>query len=73
MRLDTYLDQEDLSPVDFASRLGVSRITVDRYLSGKRLPRREVMVSIVKATKGEVGPVDFYPHCAKLLRRYRRA
>jgi predicted transcriptional regulator len=61
MQLRRYLDNADLTPPAFAEIIGVPPQTVYRYLSGARLPRRDVMCRIVAATNGRVLPGDFYP------------
>lgn len=63
MKLARWLSLTGTSEAAFAARIGVSAISVRRYRDGLRLPMRDVMVRIVAATDGEVGPEDFYrPH-----------
>lgn len=44
---------------DFAKKLGVANFTVQRYLLG-RVPAPDVLAAIVRVTKGNVQPNDFY-------------
>lgn len=60
MRLQTYLERNDLLIADFADRIGVSPQSVHRYLSGERVPRRDVMERILVATGGDVSANDFF-------------
>lgn len=60
MRLQDYLDQQHVSPADFAASIGVSRQAVDRYRMGQRIPEPHVMVRIAEQTENAVQPNDFY-------------
>lgn len=60
MQLRAYLNANDLTVLAFAGRLGVSVQTVHRYLTGERVPRRDVMARISCVTKGRVTPNDFF-------------
>jgi len=59
MRLQEYLTEKRETASSFAQRIGVSRVAVTRYCSG-RVPERATMEKIIKATDGEVTPNDFY-------------
>ena len=45
---------------DFSVDSGIPLSTVNKYAFGTRIPRKEHMDIIVKETKGEVTPNDFY-------------
>ena len=61
MKLLDYLNQQKLSPKQFAPMVGVSDESIRRYCKGTRKPNAEVMTSLMKATKGKVQPNDFFP------------
>lgn len=59
MQLRDYLTSKDVTPAQFADRIGVSLVTVNRYLAGTRRPEWHVLGRIVKATDGLVTANDF--------------
>jgi transcriptional regulator with XRE-family HTH domain len=59
VKLADFMAREGISPADFARRIGVGHISVNRYLAGTRVPAPDVMVKIAKATDGAVTPNDF--------------
>ena len=61
MTLAEYLRQHDLNATQFAAQIGVSISAAWRYAEGKRRPGTAIMLRIVEATDGAVGPADFYP------------
>ncbi len=60
MTLADWLKEHDVTAVAFGERIGVHHTAVNRYVSGTRLPRPEVMARIVAETAGAVQPGDFY-------------
>jgi transcriptional regulator with XRE-family HTH domain len=60
MDLRRYLDASDISVADFAETLGVTVQAVHRYCNGDRIPKRDVMDRILRATRGAVQPNDFF-------------
>lgn len=60
MKLQSYLDQENLSHEAFGKLVGASEFGVRKWARGERTPRPDAMRKIVEATKGEVGPADFF-------------
>lgn len=62
MRLADYLRENGLSDADFATQIGVTRQSVHNYRSGRSVPQRQVILKIYEATKGKVGPLDWYGH-----------
>lgn len=57
--LRDWLTREGIGIGEFADRIGVTRVTMSRYLAGKRLPRPHIMRRIQAATRGEVTPNDW--------------
>lgn len=45
---------------DFAKTVNVTEAAMSRYVSGKRMPRTEIMQRIVDASHGEVQSNDFF-------------
>lgn len=59
MRLQQFLDQNNIGRAEFAKAIGVSEVAITRYVGGKRMPRPEILVKIKVATNGAVTPNDF--------------
>jgi transcriptional regulator with XRE-family HTH domain len=64
MKLQQFLDQNNISRADFARAVGVSEVAITRYVGGKRMPRTDLLVKIREATKGAVTADDFLPEPA---------
>jgi len=60
MKLGDFLSTQGFSVRDFAKTVNVTDAAMSRYVSGKRLPRAEIMQRIVEATEGNVQPNDFF-------------
>ena len=60
MRLADYLTEKGLTLTAFAGEIGVSVEAVRRYSEGARIPSRDIMPRIEKATDGKVRPNDFF-------------
>ena len=60
MVLADYLKLTSQSLRAFASQIGITPQGVHKYVIKERIPRPEIMAKIVAATKGAVGPADFY-------------
>lgn len=60
MTLADYLRTAKTSEADFATSLGVTQVTVNRYLNGKRFPDKETILRIETITSGKVRPADWY-------------
>ncbi|MBN34769.1 MAG: glutamine synthetase [Rhodospirillaceae bacterium] len=69
MRLGDFLSTAGFSVRDFAKAVNVTEAAMSRYVSGKRLPRAEIMQRIVEATEGEVEPNDFFECDSAVLER----
>lgn len=59
MKLHDYLTSKNITPARFAGQIGVSHVSVTRYLAGTRRPVWTVLRRIVKATDGQVTANDF--------------
>lgn len=58
-KLDAYLKQWKIRPVDFAAQLDTSEVTVYRWLSGESVPSWGAFRKINAATSGLIRPDDF--------------
>ena len=59
MTLSEYLDANNMTGADFATRIGVSRQALHRYVNGERRPEWPVIERIAAATDGAVTANDF--------------
>ena len=59
MRLKHYLESNQISQKDFAKAIGVTPLTIWRYLQNHRKPNCLVLSKIEKVTNGAVKPTDF--------------
>ena len=60
MQLRAYLDQNGITPAEFAARVGSSESGVKKWLRGVRSPRHEMLERIREATAGAVTANDFH-------------
>lgn len=60
MTLDAWITSTNTPDNEFARRIGVSRVTLFRLKTGRRLPDRSVMEKINAETGGAVTPNDFF-------------
>ncbi len=60
MDIADFLNESKTTHAAFARKLGITRQAVGRYTKGKRIPGRETMRAIHRATGGRVMPNDFY-------------
>lgn len=65
MKLSEYLYLNNISAIQFAKKLGVTRQTVYNYMaepikSNFRVPRIPIMKKIMRETNNEVTPRDFF-------------
>lgn len=60
MNLRPYLEENGISPAEFAREIRVEPASVHRYLSGERIPRPEILERIIQATNGAVQANDFF-------------
>ena len=59
MTLREYLSDKSITVRDFAERLGVSPVTVSRWLNGQRRPEWSLLAKIEAETGGAVTAKDF--------------
>jgi transcriptional regulator with XRE-family HTH domain len=64
MDIRTYLTKNGLSRADFARIIGVSEVSVTRYIGGQRMPKPDVMAKIMSVTGGVVTANDFVAEIA---------
>jgi transcriptional regulator with XRE-family HTH domain len=60
MTLKDWLAEQQLSPADFAARIGRTAESVRRYSNGERIPDKETMPVIARETGGLVTANDFF-------------
>jgi transcriptional regulator with XRE-family HTH domain len=60
MTLSDYLAETGETQDAFAKRVGTSQADISRYVSGKRRPRKDVLIKIFAATDGRVTANDFF-------------
>ena len=60
MILKEYLKFCGVTNKDFAKRIGITPVSLSRYISGERLPEKEIILKISSLTDGAVNPDDFY-------------
>lgn len=65
MKLSSYLQDESLSPSDFARQIGVTPRAVQFYLSGDRRPRWNIIARIAVVTGGAVTANDWAGYVEK--------
>ena len=65
MNLGEYLKRSGLALSEFAEKVGVTHASMSRYVSGKRLPRPEILRRIADASGGEVRANDFFADAAE--------
>ncbi len=60
MKLRDWLKKEGIEAREFAPLIGRTPEAVRRYVTGDRIPDKDTMPLIAKATKGAVMPNDFF-------------
>lgn len=60
MKLDVWLAQNQMNATQFAALIGCRESTVSMYVSGKRMPRHDLMQRIMAATDNQVTPDDMF-------------
>lgn len=60
MTLAEYLRTAELTHKAFADKLGVSQVTVHRWIKGRRFPDRQMILKIEDATANTVRPADWF-------------
>lgn len=65
MKLKDYLQQHQITEIEFAALVGRSRWAVRKWKYGQRVPRANELLAISSATNGAVTPNDFLPSTHK--------
>jgi transcriptional regulator with XRE-family HTH domain len=60
MRLDIYLEKNNIPVEQFADKIGVHRTSVYRFMKGLAFPRKVTIERIIAATGGKVRADDFF-------------
>lgn len=60
MTLAQFFEITRTSKADFAAKIGVTPVSLSRYLSGDRIPHRKQMALIREHTQGAVTADDFF-------------
>lgn len=63
-KLKAYIAENSINCADFAQMIGVSNVSLWRYMAGERLPAPRILSKIHKVTKGAVSPNDFLRRAA---------
>lgn len=78
MTLAAWMEQQGIAPGAMADRINaeleklgddaepISHKAVRKWVRGERIPRAAAVAAIWAATKGQVGPVDWYPRVKEL-------
>ena len=60
MRLKDYLKFNNISNKEFSLEIGISPVSLSRYINGGRLPEKDILNKIYEATDKLVDANDFY-------------
>ena len=60
MKLKSYLKLFKISNIDFSKKIGISNVSLSRYITGERLPEKSILNKIFKLTEGLVDANDFF-------------
>ena len=60
MKLKSYLKLFKISNIDFSKKIGISSVSLSRYINGERLPEKSILNKIFKITDGLVDANDFF-------------
>lgn len=47
-RLEALMEENNMSQIELASRIGTTNVTISRYLSSERIPRLEIVTKIAE-------------------------
>lgn len=65
MKLEKYLSTRKIKQPAFADLLGVSQVTISRYIRDERFPDPEMIGRIATATGNDVTVADWYAQAAE--------
>ena len=60
MNLKSYLKLYNITNIEFSKRLGISNVSMSRYINGDRFPEKKILNKIYELTDGLVDANDFY-------------
>jgi transcriptional regulator with XRE-family HTH domain len=60
MKLAAWLKERGMSTYAFAEITGIGQSSISRFALGRRIPKKEKMQLITRATAGAVTALDFY-------------
>ena len=60
MKLKEYLKLYRITNKDFSKEIGITPVSLSRYISEERMPEKDIVLKILKKTNGSVSPNDFY-------------
>ena len=60
MHLKEYLKLNQITNKQFSKLLGITPVSLSRYINGERIPEKEIVLKIFDKTYGCVSPNDFY-------------
>ncbi|TIU66266.1 MAG: helix-turn-helix transcriptional regulator [Mesorhizobium sp.] len=65
MKLAQYLSDNKITQLVFAEKVGVSQVTINRYVKGERFPDFEMIEKIFQASDKQVTVTDWYQQAAE--------
>ena len=60
MKLRQFLNYNNITSREFSKSLGISEVSLSRYLNGKRFPDKKMLIKIYELSDGQVDANDFY-------------
>ena len=60
MNIRSFLKLYNISNIEFSKRLGISNVSLSRYINGHRFPEKKILKKIFELTDGLVDANDFY-------------
>ena len=54
MKLKEYLKLNKISNKEFSKLIGITPVSISRYISGERIPEKEIVLKIFEFTHGSV-------------------
>jgi len=69
MRVEEWLRATSSKACRLADRLGVTRASVSRWVTGVSRPRPETCIELYHLTNGAVGLMDYYPELVDAVMR----
>ena len=60
MNIKHFLKTFGISSKDFAKKIGISPVSLSRYINGERIPEKNIINRIFKESNGLVDANDFF-------------